>query len=399
MDLYPEILAEIRDRQAAVEQTHSPHATRNAEAVRKKASPKRPEEPVIRPPFYRDNDRILHSRAYTRYIDKTQVFFLIDNDHITHRVLHVQLVSKIGRTIGRALGLNEDLIEAIALGHDIGHTPFGHKGEACLDAICRREGIGAFRHNLQSVRFLDVIEDLDLTLQTLDGILCHDGERFVRRLAPAEPITAPAFAAKCERIGSGAEEPVLPSTMEGCVVRAADVIGYLGRDLQDAIEVGLIDRDDEDLAAICRKTLGTDDERAINWTVIDTLIKDLVNESFGKGEIAFSEAAAEGVKKMQQFSIDRIYNNPRLTSQQEKIERMFSTLFDHFSADLEEGKTGSLIYTDYLDSTWVSGDYLDTAGEGDKVRDFIAGMTDRYFFETFQAITLPERVKGTYRRE
>lgn len=399
MDLHPEILAAIRDRQDAVEQTYSPRATRNADAVRKKAIPRRPEEPIIRPPFYRDNDRILHSRAYTHYIDKTQVFFLIDNDHITHRVLHVQLVSKIGRTIGRALGLNEDLIEAIALGHDIGHTPFGHKGEACLDAICRRKGIGVFKHNLQSVRFLDVIEDLDLTLQTLDGILCHDGERFVRCLAPAEPITAPVLADKCARIAGGADRPVLPSTMEGCVVRAADVIGYLGRDLQDAIEVGLIDRDDEDLAAICRQTLGTGDYRAINWTVIDTLIKDLVSESFRREEIVFSTGAEEGINRIQQFSSEHIYNNRKLTAQQKKIELMFNTLFEQFSCDLEEERTGSLIYTDYLDSTWVSRDYLDGARESEKVRDFIAGMTDRYFFKTFQAITLPERVKGTYRRE
>jgi dGTPase len=395
MDVSPAILEEIRHRQAAVERTYSPYAATNASAVRKRGA--KPEEPAIRPPFYRDADRILHSRAYTRYIDKTQVFFLIENDHITHRVLHVQLVSKVARTIGRALGLNEDLIEAIALGHDIGHVPFGHMGEGCLDGICRQQRVGAFRHNVQSVQFLDVIEDLDLTLQTLDGVLCHDGESFVGRLVPAGPLSAESLASKCERIRGGAS--VLPSTMEGCVVRVADVIAYLGRDLQDAIEVGLIDRDDEDLAAICRETLGIDDYRAINWTVIDTLIKDIITESFGKEEVAFSGEAAEGVKKMRTFSIDHIYNHPRLTSEKEKIRRMFVALFEHYAADLEEERADSPIYTDYLDAPWVSPEYREEATEGEKVRDFIAGMTDRYFAGAFRAVTLPERVRGTYRRE
>ncbi|MBP2146666.1 dGTPase [Methanofollis sp. W23] len=396
MELSPAILEKIRTRQAAIEETASPYAARNSSAFRKKLQPRRPEEPVIRPPFSRDADRILHSKAYTRYIDKTQVFFLIDNDHITHRVLHVQLVSKIGRTIGRALGLNEDLIEAIALAHDIGHVPFGHKGEECLDEICRREGIGVFKHNLQSIQSLDVIEDLDLTLQTLDGVLCHDGERFVRRLSPTGSLTAAALAAKCEQIQKGGDAPVLPATMEGCVVRAADVIAYLGRDLQDAIEVGVIKKDDEDLAAICHESLGVEDYQMINWTVIDTLIKDLVAESFGTAEIAFSREAAGAVTRMQAFSIEHIYQDPRLTAQQEKIRRMFVTLFDHFAADLDAGRTDSLIYTDYLDAPWVSETYRTSASEGEKVRDFIAGMTDRYFAETFQALILPRRVRGTY---
>ncbi|QSZ67246.1 HD domain-containing protein [Methanofollis aquaemaris] len=399
MEIKPEILEKIRERQVSVEQYSSPQATRNADAVRRKTDPARPEEPVIRPPFYRDADRILHSKAYTRYIDKTQVFYLIDNDHITHRVLHVQLVSKIARTIGRALGLNEDLIEAIALGHDIGHVPFGHKGEEFLNEICVREGIGVFKHNLQSIQSLDVIEDLDLTLQTLDGVLCHDGERFVRRLRPTGSLDAATLTSKREQIRRGADDPpVLPSTMEGCVVRAADVIAYLGRDLQDAIEVGLIDEDDEELLAICRDSLGIEDYQTINWTVIDTLIKDLINESFGEAEIAFSRDAAEGVTRMQEFSIDRIYQNPRLTAQQEKIRTMFVTLFDHFSGDLAEGKADSPIATEFLDASWVSRTYLEHARDGEKVRDFIAGMTDRYFAETFQVVTIPERVRGTYRR-
>ena len=164
----------------------SPLATLNKNAVRR--IDERKIETGYRQAFSVDVDRILHSSAYARYIDKTQVFYLIKNDHITHRVLHVQLVSKIARTIGRFLGLNEDLIEAISLGHDIGHTPFGHDGERILSDICKKHGIGYFRHNVQSIQFLDKVErngdGWNLCLQTLDGILCHDGEIHDRKMKP-----------------------------------------------------------------------------------------------------------------------------------------------------------------------------------------------------------------------
>ncbi len=164
----------------------SPIATFSAEGVRRFHDELL--EEGYRQPFSIDVDRILHSRAYTRYIDKTQVFYLIHHDHITHRVLHVQLVSKIARTIGRYLGLNEDLIEAVALGHDIGHTPFGHDGERFLSELCSSSGIGYFLHNVQSVQFLDRVErkgkGWNLCLQTLDGILCHDGEIHNQALKP-----------------------------------------------------------------------------------------------------------------------------------------------------------------------------------------------------------------------
>ncbi len=178
-DLLEKMGASIQSK----EQLYSSNATRNSQFLRKMQ--KKEEEPFIRPPFYRDADRIIHSKAYSRYIDKTQVFFLVDNDHITHRVLHVQLVSKIARTIGRALRINEDLIEAISLGHDIGHVPYGHFGEKRLSELCEKKGIGNFFHNIQSIQFLDVIENYDLTLQVLDGILCHNGESHNKSLIPS----------------------------------------------------------------------------------------------------------------------------------------------------------------------------------------------------------------------
>lgn len=145
------------------EELLSPYACKSEKGIKLNE-----EEEDIRPVFFRDIDKIIHSQAYTRYIDKTQVYSFIENDHITHRVLHVQLVSKVARTIGRALRLNEDLIEAIALGHDVGHSPFGHAGEKFLDNITRRENIGFFCHNAQSVRTLKDLEGLNITIQTLD---------------------------------------------------------------------------------------------------------------------------------------------------------------------------------------------------------------------------------------
>ena len=169
----------------------SDRATRNSAAVRR--SREEHSDTDYRQSFSIDVDRILHAHAYARYIDKTQVFSLIKNDHITHRVLHVQLVSKIARTIGRYLGLNEDLIEAIALGHDIGHAPFGHDGERYLSELCEHNGIGTFQHNVQSVQFLDKVErkgqGWNLCLQTLDGILCHDGEIHNQMLKPVTKKT------------------------------------------------------------------------------------------------------------------------------------------------------------------------------------------------------------------
>ena len=202
----------------------SPLAVRNADGVRR--MPDERMESGYRQAFSVDVDRILHSLAYARYIDKTQVFYLVKNDHITHRVLHVQLVSKIARTIGRFLNLNEDLIEAIALGHDIGHPPFGHDGEQFLSEICRNQGIGYFHHNLQSVHFLEKVErkgeGWNLCLQTLDGILSHDGEIHSEKLLP---VTDKTFAEMDREITAKKNDPktaLIPMTLEGCLVRMAD---------------------------------------------------------------------------------------------------------------------------------------------------------------------------------
>jgi len=392
MKIKEDLLNKIGETIQSRELLYSGNATRNSQFLRKMQ--KKEEEPFIRPPFYRDADRILHSKAYSRYIDKTQVFFLVDNDHITHRVLHVQLVSKIARTIGRALRLNEDLIEAISLGHDIGHVPYGHFGEKRLSELCETKGIGKFFHNIQSIQFLNVIENYDLTLQVLDGILCHNGESHNRSLVPSGTASWESFQSKIDDIK--AKKDPFPLTIEGCVVRIADTIAYLGRDLQDAIEVNLIPEDLNDFPINCIELFGIKNWKEINWLVLDTLIKDVINNSYGEDAISFSDEVSNCIKDFYTFNMKNIYNNPRLMKESEKIKHMYSLLFENFLGDLEKENKESLIYPDMINLDWISSEYKKNATQPEIVRDYIAGMTDRYFEYVYNKITIPERVKRRY---
>lgn len=367
----------------------SPLATTSSDAVRRYDR----EREDIRTPYSRDADRIIHSRAYTRYIDKTQVFYLVDNDHITHRVIHVQLVSKIARTIGRSLRLNEDLIEAIALGHDIGHTPYGHFGETCLSALCEQHGIGRFSHNVQSVRFLDQIEDCDLTMQVLDGILCHNGEADDLRIAP-EPLSGwAAFDRKVQENADGRHSRP-PMTLEGCVVKFADTIAYIGRDLQDARDVGLID-DRTVIPMEAQDVLGS-----TNREIINTLIYDLLENSDTEeaGFISYSSDVEQALISLRAFSRQHIYDNPTLTSERGKIQRMYATLFSSCLESLEEENSSAKIYADFINNRWTNKRYLEAATASELVRDFIAGMTDRYFAKRYEECVIPRRVEGTFRK-
>jgi len=383
----PAIESAIRVYTGKQESLLSPLATTSADAVRRHN--RKPED--IRTPYSRDADRIIHTRAYTRYIDKTQVFYLVENDHITHRVIHVQLVSRIARTIGRALRLNEDLIEAIALGHDIGHIPYGHFGETCLSALCEEHGIGKFFHNVQSVRFLDAIEDCDLTMQVLDGVLCHNGEADDLRIAPEPCGSWDQFDAKVLANERGMRNRP-PMTLEGCVVKFADTIAYIGRDLQDAREVGLLE-EDAPIPARCRQVLGES-----NAGIIDTLIHDLLenSDSTETGYISYSREVERALIALRAFSRERIYDNPRLTAEREKIRAMYRTLFTHFLADLKKDRRTSRIFTEYIDAPWISPAYRAASTPPMLVRDFIAGMTDRYFARRFAEVTLPKKVEGRF---
>jgi dGTPase len=364
----------------------SPLAAISADAVRRHN--RKPDD--IRTPYSRDADRIIHTRAYTRYIDKTQVFYLVENDHITHRVIHVQIVSKIARTIGRCLRLNEDLIEAIALGHDIGHIPYGHFGESCLSALCEQYGIGKFFHNVQSVQFLDRIEDCDLTMQVLDGILCHNGEADDLKIFPEPCPSWLAFDKKVQDNADGRRTKA-PMTL-GCVVKFSDTIAYIGRDLQDAREVGLIGRATP-LPQECRDTLGDS-----NREIINTLIYDLLENSDTEdiGYISYSRDVEKALISLRTFSRIYIYNNKKLTSEREKVRQMYATLFATCLNEVEEELRDAKIFTDFIDTSWINQNYLQSATSAELVRDFIAGMTDRYFAKRYEECVIPRRIEGKF---
>ena len=366
---FNEIRKEILDRDESL----SKNACKNKDAIFLKENIEKENE--IRPVFFRDADRIMHSFTYTRYIDKTQVFPFTRNDHITHRVLHVQLVSKIARMIGKALNLNEDLIEAIALGHDVGHTPFGHKGEQFLDEICKREQIGCFKHNAQSVRFLKDIEEINLSLQTLDGILAHNGEMIQDKYKPL-PKTKEEFLLELKSSfeDESFDKKIVPMTLEGCVVRISDIIAYIGRDIEDAIIVGTIKREDipEDIVRV----LGNN-----NSIIVDTITKDIIKNSIGKDYISFSKEVFEAMAKLKKWNYENIYTSEDACKNESIIREYFNKLFEVYLRYLEEENDDNNLskknIKEFVEQR--SKEYLETTNKKRIVIDYLAGQTDHYF--------------------
>ena len=301
------------------------------------------EEPCeLRTEFQRDRDRIIHSKALRRLMHKTQVFLSPEGDHFRTRLTHTLEVAQIARTISRALGLNEDLTEAIALGHDLGHTPFGHNGEAFLDEIHP----GGFAHNVQSLRVVDVIErnakgrTMNLTAEVRDGIVNHTG-------------------------------PEWPFTLEGQVVRHSDRIAYINHDIDDAMRGGIIRADD--IPAECTAYLGPDHRSRIN-----TLVTDIVRNSEGKDKVMMSDDAAYYMNKLREYMFGAVYRNPEVkqASEMAKIKDLISSLYGYF-----------LDHSDQL-----PGEYqviLQRDGGNEAVKDYIAGMTDRYAINIFSETFVP----------
>jgi len=365
-------LKKMLDRQE--NQMLSPLATRNAQGIRRVQDERH--DSSYRQAFAVDVDRILHSLAYARYIDKTQVFYLVKNDHITHRVLHVQLVSKIARTVGRFLGLNEDLIEAIALGHDIGHAPFGHDGERFLSVICRDNGIEPFHHNLQSVQFLEKVErkgkGWNLCLQTLDGILCHDGEIHSERLVPVAGKNFADFDAQIAAKRTDPGTALIPMTLEGCLVRMADTVSYIGRDIEDAIRLGLIRR--SDIPGPAAEVLGN-----TNGTIVYNLVTDIILNSWQKPYIAFSPDVSSALLELKAFNLEYIYLNPKIKQHTVRIKKLFELLFDNYLSDIKYQRKSSVIFRQFLKD--MDREYTEQHQPAEIVRDFISGMTDQYFLD------------------
>ncbi len=333
----------------------------------------------IRTPFFRDIDRIIHSLSYTRYMDKTQVFTRSMNDHVSKRITHVQMVSKVARTIGRALNLNEDLIEAIALGHDIGHTPLGHEGESILNEISLRELGEYFAHNIQSVRHLMKVEKdgkgLNLSIQVLDGIMCHNGEILSSKYEPQKKDIKEVIREYEESYKdlkkSGKNRPM---TLEGCVVRISDVIGYIGRDIEDAIMLNKIKR--EDIPDNIVNVLGCN-----NKDIINTIILDIINNSMNKPYIKMSDDVYKALFDLKRFNYEHIYKLSLTKEERDKYKVGMNKLFDRYLKDIENKNENSIIYH-FLNTQ--DEEYIDNTSSKRMVIDFIAGMTDEMFLREIE---------------
>ena len=334
---------------------------------------------VWRTAFIRDVDKILNCPFYNRYADKTQVFSLYKNDDLQRRSLHVQLVSRIARTIGSALNLNLDLIEAIALGHDLGHTPFGHTGERFLDNLYRENTGRRFNHNVHSVRVLDVIFPLNVTLQTLDGILAHNGELELEKYSPKPLGGFKEFDEQVENcyVKSDFIRKITPSTLEGCVVRIADIIAYLGKDRQDA------EKSSDVSAVFYDYGIGT-----TNAEIINNLIVNILENSYGKPYIKMDSAHFTALKNCKADNYDFIYKNKRVKSNEPIIEQMMEKVYGKLLKDLSSGNLSSPVYRhhiNYVDKPYYKRfkPYLDQE-KNDIVVDYIASMTDDYILDLYR---------------
>lgn len=349
------------------------------------------EQRRFRPPFALDRDRIIYSGAFRRYTGKTQVVYFASmlDEQLSSRSIHTLSVAQIARTIGRLLRLNVDLIEAIALGHDLGHPPFGHDGEKYLSAVSEKYGIGQFHHNLQSLRIVDDIakkgEGLNLTFQVREGLLSHDGEVHDQKLVPEPDKTEKDLQHFIASREAGKQITMMPMTMEGCVVRITDTIAYIGQDIEDAIRIGLIRRDQ--LPEVCGSILGDD-----NGKIIETLVKDVVEQSYGRNYVCFSKRISDALRSLKEFNYKYIYRSKKLKINHERIARGFEILFSAFITDLESGKDTSTIFTDFLNGKQAR--YLDHISDPLKVRDYISGMTDRYFTEILRRQIVPDITLG-----
>jgi len=333
------VASALAGRRQAWEAEHlSPLAARSWPARRRL-----PEEDCgLRSPLQRDRDRIVHCKAFRRLKHKTQVFVAPEGDHFRTRLTHTIEVTQISRTVARALGLNEDLVEAIGLGHDLGHAPFGHIGEDVLDrALAERFG-GGFRHYEHSLRVVDVLErdgaGLNLTDDVRDGIVCHSGR------AP------------------------MPRTLEGRIVRLVDRVAYINHDIDDSVRAGVLA--EEELPAGPIAVLGETGSRRI-----DRLVHDLVETSAVAGDIVQGAEAGAAMDALRNFMFERVYLGPAARREHVKIERVVRTLFDHYADDPMRLPDGG----------GVPG-----ADPAQRVTDYLAGMTDRYCIRAFEALAVPE---------
>ena len=361
---------------------YSPFACKNEDAFRQKKD----DTCYMRTPFAVDRDRILHSGAYRRYQGKTQVFSFTNmfDEETSNRSLHTTYVSQISRTIGKMLMMNLELVEAIALGHDLGHSPFGHDGEVALSKSCVKYGIGEFHHNVQSLHIVDNIahqgNGLNLTFQVRDGIISHDGEVHHTVLKPNRKKTEEDISVYIEKKMSGRKADWMPATLEGCIVRISDTIAYIGQDIEDAIRLNILKR--EEIPKDCAEYLGNK-----NSQIIDTLVKSVILNSFEKDFVAFDDETSHYLLKLKKFNYSRIYTDSNVKKARTIVEKSMEILFEQYMEDIEKENRNSKIFTQFLNTK--SKNYMTTFSIAEKARDFIATMTDRYYNEEIKTYLLP----------
>ena len=316
----------------------APEGTRSYPALRAVEEADSP----VRTPFQRDRDRIVHSKSFRRLKHKTQVFVAPEGDHYRTRLTHTLEACGIARTVARALGLNEDLTEAVALAHDLGHPPFGHAGEEALDAALRERCGSGFKHNEHSLRVVETLErdgrGLNLTEQVRDGILNHTGSR-------------------------------RPATPEGRIVKLVDRVAYINHDIDDALRAGILRP--EDLPAREIELLGETGSARI-----DTLVRDIVERSRAAGDIEQSEEIGGAMLRLRKFMFDRVYLGPMARSEHERVHRVMRVLFDHYMEEPAEALSPAA-----------------DASDCQRVADYLAGMTDRYCIAKFTELTIPEEAR------
>lgn len=374
--LSPELTQRITEDRAR--HVTFPFRCPDAQALRR--NPDRDPPNLWRPAFVRDIEKILYLPAYNRYADKTQVFSFTHNDDITRRALHVQLVAHIARNIGSILGLNLDLIEAIALGHDLGHTPFGHAGERFLNELTQEKSGRIFRHNLQSARVLDGLYARNVSVQTLDGILCHNGELEGRHYAP-QPLSGLAdYDVKFQSClcDSTAADALVPATLEGCLVRVCDIVAYLGKDRQDAEKAHVLDGFD---------IFDGGDLGRQNAEIINNLTVSIIEHSYGHDWIEMDDEIFFELQRAKQQNYQYIYRS-------EQVERLYAQsvrpmMHDLYDALLQQARSmdrSSVLWKHHIAHVneqrahYTTADYA-LEDPHQIVTDYIASMTDDYFID------------------
>lgn len=383
MPHYNDLSKELQERILDDRKNHrdNPYAFLNEDVLRRNMS--HDKNKLLRPAFVRDCEKIMHLPMYNRYADKTQVFSLYKNDDISRRSSHVQLVSRIARNIGSLLGLNTDLIESISLGHDIGHTPFGHAGERKLNELYFGSTGRYFNHNVHSVRVLDKIFPQNISMQTLDGILCHNGEMELEKYMPRKYADFKIFDEKVEECykDMDANRRLVPATLEACVMRISDIIAYLGKDRQDAQKLGLFEKEPDFFGGKIGNT---------NAEIINNMIVNIVENSYGKNYLKMDKDYFEAFSQGKKENYEMIYGNVKVGKvYEEEINPMMEEIYLRLLKDAKSHNKESVLYKHHIAYVKkMTGYYSDVDYEentpDDIVVDYIASMTDDYFVDLYK---------------